>query len=48
MLRVAVDPLMDLDMALITAITELMGRDTGVGLEEFLFRVEFRSSSVEG
>ena len=48
MLRVAVDPLMDLDMALITAIIELMVRDTGVGLEAYLFRVEFRNSSAEG
>ena len=48
MLRVAVDPLTDLDMALITAITVLTVRDIGVGLEGYLFRVEFRNSSVEG
>ena len=39
-LRVAMDP--------ITAITVLMVRDIGVGLEGYLFRVEFRNSSVEG
>ena len=48
MLRVAEDPIIVLDMALITAIIELTVRDTGVGLEAYLFRVEFRSSSVEG
>ena len=48
MLRGAMDPIMDLDMALIKAITVLMVRDIGVGLEAYLFRVEFRSSSVEG
>ena len=48
MLRVAVDPLMDLDMVPITAIIELMVCDIGVGLVAYLFRVEFRNSSVEG
>ena len=48
MLRVAVDPLTDLDMARITAIIELTGRDIGVGPEEYLFRVAFRSTNGEG
>ena len=48
MFRVPVDPLMDLDMALITAITVLTVLDIGVGLEGYLFRVEFRNSSAEG
>ena len=48
MLRVAMDPITDLDMALIRAIIELMVRDTGVGLEASLFRVVYRNSSVEG
>ena len=33
MLRVATDPTIDPDMALIIAIIELMVQDTGVGLE---------------
>ena len=48
MLRVAVDPLTDLDMARITAIIELTGRDIGVGPEEYLFRVGFRNLNGEG
>ena len=46
MLRVAVDPPMDLDMALITAIIVLMVRDIGVGLEGYLFHVEYQNSSA--
>ena len=52
MLRVAMDPSMnpsmDLDMARITAITVLMVRGIGVGLEAYPFRLEFRNSSAEG
>ena len=48
MLRVAMDLIMDPDMALITAITVLMVRDIGVGLEGYLFRAEYRNSSAEG
>ena len=48
MLRVPMDPIMDPDMALIIAITELMVRDTGVGLEAYLFLAEYRNSSAEG
>ena len=48
MLRVAMDPSMDLNMALITAITVLMVQDIGVGLEAYLFRVVYRNSSAEG
>ena len=48
MLLVAMDPIMDLDIFLITAIIELMVPDTGVGLEAYLFRDEYRNSSTEG
>ena len=48
MLRVAMDPIMDLDIVLITAIIELMGQCIGVGLEAYLFRVVYRNSSAEG
>ena len=47
MLRVAMDPTMDPDMALIIAITELMCQDIGVGLEAYLFRAEYRNSRAE-
>ena len=48
MLRVAMEPITDLDMARITAIIVLMAPDIGVGPEEYLFRVAFRSSNGEG
>ena len=39
MLLVAMDPTMDLEIALDIAITVGMVRDTGVGIEAYLFRV---------
>ena len=47
MLRVALDPIMDPDMAIITAITVVMALDIGVGLEGYLFSAEYRNSSAE-
>ena len=48
MLRVAMEPITDLDMALITAIIELMVRDNGVGREAYQFRAQCQNSSAEG
>ena len=48
MLRVAMHPITDLNMALITATIECKSRDNGVGLEPYLIGVVYRNSSVEG
>ena len=47
MLRVAMDPIMDLEMALDMAIIMLMVRNTGVGLVEYLFRAVYPNSSED-
>ena len=48
MLRVTMEPITDLDMALITALIVLTVLDIGVGLEAYLFHVEYRNSSAAG
>ena len=47
MLRVAMDPVMDLGMALIIAIAVVVVRDTGVGLADYPFPVECPNSNAE-